>query len=643
MRNNCSDTVRVLLDDDIDGRRGRCDLEAEDDGETALEMALHIRNDDIALRLLDAGANVNRTILCSRDGTCAANPCNISPLHMAVFRNNTDLVAKMLQCRASVDTQDATGNTPLNRILRDTSVHIVRALLCAGADVESVNKRGYTPVWTALQAGNVAVSRLLLGKRCRAKVGTALLRWACMHGSPALIEDVVRLGRADVNIGAPGSVGPPLQAVCYRPKSPLARPPNPATTGTATTNTTAAAAGDMTPRAAEIVGLMKILLEKGAELNTSEPSKSTLGYSINAACLAAPFGVVRFLIRDCGARVDVCDSMAQRTPLHLACYRDARFVDAVLSAHVALARASGEKTDPPSTATSSGSAGGGAAGLADDAVTVSNLLSSVRDVTGRLPLHYAAASGNPDLVSHVLDKIGIVGLGTTVTESESVAAAAADLRAVVNDKDAQGWTPLHWAARAASRWLSDRDDENSRGVTDYAAVAQLLIDRGSDPEAATAQGPIGRSSRQMWTPLDVARYHNAPTDVLSVLATAADTGISRPGLRKREISDVKPAKTRSRFFCESCFLYMVGAAYKCTRCEYHLCFVCYGSRDRLHSPPHSVFIDIDTEDDSDDTEDTDSDAEEEEMEEEEAEQSTDTRQRSASPDSGELSGDDEGD
>ncbi|KAH6636219.1 ankyrin repeat-containing domain protein [Chaetomium tenue] len=603
------DTVRVLLDDGIDGRRERCDLEAENgSGATALTTAVYEGNENIALALLDAGADVNRAM----GAHYTAGGEKIRPLHVAVQRGSEALVDKMLQCRADVNARDATGDTPLHRVTSSTSVKVARALLCAGADTESANDNGYTPVWNALQAGNAAIVRLLLGPRGRAKVNlisgghysdgttgrTGLLRWACIHAAPDLVEAVVRLGGADVNVDIPGLYGTPLQSVCHRLAGASAQSSGPCTTGDATI-----AADDITPLAAEMIRLITLLLEKGAELNPSVPSKGALGYAVNAACLGAPFGVVRFLIRDRGARVDVCDTPARRTPLHLACYRDIRFVDAVLSGHTTHTR-TGEKA--------------GTARLEDDAAAVTKLLSTSKDITGRLPLHYAAASGKPDLVRHVLEKLGIAKPGATATATGTAAAGASNLRSIINSPDARGWTPLYWAARAAPIWPNNFDSDDSQGDKNHAAVLRLLINHGADPRAATAQGPsTRRQPHQVWTPLDVAHYHDAPQDVLDALdalAVPANTGDGKRGLVRRRTSNLKSEKKRHGSYCDCCFLAVVGAAYMCIECEdYCLCFTCHGFHAVLHPPPHGVFIDVGVDDDSDDDEDKEEGVQEEEV------------------------------
>ncbi|KAL2138963.1 hypothetical protein VTI28DRAFT_6003 [Corynascus sepedonium] len=570
-RNNFPDTLKVLLDDDLAGRHDLCDLEAEeDDGHTALTSAMNSEEgrDEVVLTLLDAGADVNKAVN------------GYTPLHQAVYRGKEALVAKMLQCRADVNARDSAGNTPLNRLQSNTPVSIAKALLNAGVDINGANDRGFTPVWTALRAGNAAVMRLLLGPRCGADVNLVssarqgLLHWACLYATPDLVKDVVQIGGADVNMDIAGFWGTPLQAVAHRrttESSWFSDPHVPGTVDDVTIN----------PHATEIIRLMTLLLSKGAVLNPAAPSKGGLGYAINTACFSAPFDVVRFLIHERGergARVNVRDSPARRTPLHIACYRDKRFVEAVLSAH-------------PSVR---------------NAADVAKLLSTVRDITGRLPLHYAAVTGKLDLVQFVLDKMGIVKAGqatVTGTEPEATGNGYADFRDVINQKDEQGWTPLHWAARSVTLWSIDhrRGREDYRRTIDRGAVVRLLIEHGADLGAATAKGPIGSQPHQMWTPLDVAVYHDAPQDVLEALAVPVLTDAGKAGVGERKESTVKAATQHTHAFCDCCLLAVVGTAYKCTECwDFLLCFTCHNHRGVLHPPQHGAFIDIGLDDDLDD-------------------------------------------
>ncbi|EJT75387.1 hypothetical protein GGTG_05324 [Gaeumannomyces tritici R3-111a-1] len=84
---------------------------------------------------------------------------------------------------------------------------------------------------------------------------------------------------------------------------------------------------------------------------------------------------------------------------------------------------------------------------------------------------------------------------------------------------------------------------------------------------------------------------------------------------------------------------MTGAIYRCGECEgYHLCFMCYGSRDRLHPPSHGSFVVIGDEIGPDSPQN-----EGWHVQEEGARLSAETSSRSASPGNGEPFGDsDEG-
>ena len=103
-----------------------------------------------------------------------------------------------------------------------------------------------------------------------------------------------------------------------------------------------------------------------------------------------------------------------------------------------------------------------------------------KDIVGRVPLLYAALSGQPDLVQEVIARSERVGIGIDV-------------------QDTDGWTPLLWAARnsAVKTW-----SERQRLL--QGEVTSLILSKGADK--TTSAGGLFQDD---WTAIQIAFYHNA--------------------------------------------------------------------------------------------------------------------------------------
>ncbi|KAL1903269.1 hypothetical protein Sste5346_000554 [Sporothrix stenoceras] len=88
------------------------------------------------------------------------------------------------------------------------------------------------------------------------------------------------------------------------------------------------------------------------------------------------------------------------------------------------------------------------------------------DKQGRRLLHFAASSGDVDVLRYFLEHPRL------------------QLKNDIDIPDNDGWTPLHWACR----------------LEEGAEVVELLLACGSDPSLETRDG---------WTPLNIAQYHDA--------------------------------------------------------------------------------------------------------------------------------------
>jgi hemoglobin len=102
--------------------------------------------------LVHAGANVN-----ARDG---AKRC--SALHMAARRGNKEVVEALLDCGADIESQDSLGDTPLRRSVNCNKTEVAALLVQRGADVHSKGSKKLTPL---LAARSTTMRRLLESPR----------------------------------------------------------------------------------------------------------------------------------------------------------------------------------------------------------------------------------------------------------------------------------------------------------------------------------------------------------------------------------------------------------------------------------------------------------------------------------------------
>lgn len=149
--------------------------------------------------LLDAGAPTKHT-----DDTAA------TPLHVASFHGDEDVVRALVDAGAALDAADADGATALHRLSArsmgptcavggsSTRSGVAALLVSAGANTMCRDGSGRTPLHWACGGGHVATARVLLDAGADVDAtdlcGLTALMWACMPGSVEVVRLLLERG-----------------------------------------------------------------------------------------------------------------------------------------------------------------------------------------------------------------------------------------------------------------------------------------------------------------------------------------------------------------------------------------------------------------------------------------------------------------
>lgn len=116
-----------------------------------LQMAVLRKQSEIAIVLMDAGADVNL-----KDGS------DRTPLHLAVERRDLSVLQALLSHQARPNERDRVGWTPLHHAAAKDQVDLARALIEGGADPMTLSEGGGTPLHEAAASGGADMVQLLL-------------------------------------------------------------------------------------------------------------------------------------------------------------------------------------------------------------------------------------------------------------------------------------------------------------------------------------------------------------------------------------------------------------------------------------------------------------------------------------------------
>lgn len=169
-------------------------------GCSVLMGALNLHQSEMALRLIDAGADVT----ARRSHQDKVNPeRGQTALWWAMSQTNMTVVNALLAAGAPVDCPDAYGKTPLLQAVGNGKLDYVDRLLKAGADLQQAIYKEIPPLYVAAKAGDLEMVRYFLdiGEDPNARHlngGTALLT-AVYEGYADIVRCLLEAG-ADPNV-----------------------------------------------------------------------------------------------------------------------------------------------------------------------------------------------------------------------------------------------------------------------------------------------------------------------------------------------------------------------------------------------------------------------------------------------------------
>ncbi len=393
----------------------------------------------------------------------------------------------------TVATAEDSQPKTLYKAAADGNLELVKSLISGGADVNTQNEWGWTPLYVAAALGNGEMVNLLIAEGADVKApnsqGETPLQLAVRNGHRDIVTLLIEKG-ADVRTAAANGM---------------------------TLLHTAAEQGQ--------IDLVTLLIDKGADVNAN--AKTWAGTPLHQAAGGGHLEIVQLLIAN-GADVNSRNNY-NGTPLHWAAARGYRdIVELLLAKGSDLTTQNGGGRTAAGFAQENGhteivellhkyaSQSGDAKEImtihdyaaAGDIEQVRSLISkginaNTKSQNGMTALHLASANGHKD-ITELLIQQGVDVNGGPQTPlilacqrgnneiAELLIANGAD----INTKNSRGQTPLHFLARDG-----------------YTNTMERLIAKGADVNAA---------DRWVWTPLHYACWRNQKEAIELLLTKGAD-------------------------------------------------------------------------------------------------------------------------
>jgi ankyrin repeat protein len=376
-------------------------------------------------------------------------PQTFTSLMVGSYFGHKALVKLLLENGADVDSKDSSGRTPLLWAIENGHKAVVELLLEKGANVDSKDSGGRTPLLWAAENGDKAVVELLLKKGADieskdSSFSRTPLLWAAKNGHEAVVKLLLEKG---ANVDSKESNGrTPLLWAMENGYEAVVKLLLEKEVDLDSKDSNFSRKPLLWAAMNGCEAVVKLLLQKGADVESKDSSGRT---PLLWAAVNGREAVVKLLLQK-GADVDSKDFGNGQTPL----------LWAVIKRHEAVVKLLLEKGADVDSKSGRGRTALSWAAINGDEAVVKLLLEKGANVDSKdvgrrqTPLSYAAMNGHEAVVKLLLEKADVdskSGRGQTalswaaINGDEAVVKLLLKKGANVDSKDSSGLTPLSWA------------------------------------------------------------------------------------------------------------------------------------------------------------------------------------------------------
>ena len=136
-------------------------------------------------------------------------------LFEAVVKNKEKEVKALIELGADVNSKEIGGTTPLNLASNENYIEIAKLLIERGADVDAKDNSGWTPLHNATYNNHIETAKLLIEKGADVKAknydGETPLYWASRNNSVEIAKLLIDAGATKDVYGDMPTISPELK------------------------------------------------------------------------------------------------------------------------------------------------------------------------------------------------------------------------------------------------------------------------------------------------------------------------------------------------------------------------------------------------------------------------------------------------